>query len=78
LSDPNGKGEWCYGHGRGMSQYGTYRWATNGKYWPWIVNHYYNANGGDDGPSSGERTAYILLSSPFFALQDHLFRTSFL
>jgi hypothetical protein len=42
-----------------MSQWGTYYWDLQGKTWVWMVNHYYNANGGSDGPSSGDRTAYM-------------------
>jgi len=34
----NGRG---YGHGRGMSQYGAYGWATNGSTWEEILNFYY-------------------------------------
>jgi hypothetical protein len=34
------------GHGRGMCQWGTQRWATrHGKDCCWIVDHYYNENG---------------------------------
>jgi len=50
----------CYGHGRGMCQWGTQRWASNqGQLWNWIENHYYN----DGGAGSGYRTAYM--TSPF-------------
>lgn len=50
----------CFGHGRGMCQWGTQRWAANNsKLWKWIVNHYYNNNGS----GSGLRTAYM--TSPF-------------
>lgn len=43
-----------------MSQYGSYYWAKDyNKKWTWIVNHYYNANGGVDGTTSGNRTAYM-------------------
>ncbi len=47
-------GHGCFGHGRGMCQWGTQRWASGqGSSWPWIVNHYYN----DGGSGSGSRTA---------------------
>jgi len=59
LSDSVEQGYSLAGHGGGMSQWGSYRWDVQGKLWPWIVNHYYNANGGIDGTSSGERTAYM-------------------
>lgn len=35
----NGKS--LYGHGRGMCQWGSQRWATQGKDYQWIVMHYY-------------------------------------
>jgi len=31
-----------YGHGRGMCQWGSSRWANNGQVYTWIANHYYN------------------------------------
>ncbi len=31
-----------YGHGRGMCQWGSSRWANNGRNYQWIANHYYN------------------------------------
>jgi hypothetical protein len=31
------------GHGRGMCQWGSQRWANSGKDYNWIVNHYYIA-----------------------------------
>jgi hypothetical protein len=42
-----------------MSQYGTRTWDLWGKTWRWMVDHYYNANSGRDGSSSGLRTAYM-------------------
>lgn len=34
------------GHGRGMCQWGSQRWAANqGRSYTWILNHYYNAYG---------------------------------
>ncbi|MFK3650086.1 SpoIID/LytB domain-containing protein [Lysobacter enzymogenes] len=45
LSDSVGKGKGCFGHGRGMSQWGTQRWAANnGRDWKWITDHYFNNN----------------------------------
>ncbi len=56
LSDSVCLGQSCYGHGRGMCQWGTSRWASNqAKLWNWIANHYYNDSGG----GSGSRTAYM-------------------
>ncbi len=44
LSDSPCTGWACSGHGRGMCQWGTSRWADQGKAWPWITDHYYNNN----------------------------------
>lgn len=57
----------CFGHGRGMSQWGSFRWgdAPHAKAWPWIVDHYYNA----EGTGTGLRTA--VMSSPL-SLQNVL------
>lgn len=56
LSDEVGRGRGCFGHGRGMSQWGTQRWAANnGRDWRWIANHYFN---GDNAPG-GQRNAYL-------------------
>jgi hypothetical protein len=55
LADPVGLDQSCFGHGRGMSQWGTQRWSQSPhlRHWPWIVDHYYNAGGN----GSGLRTA---------------------
>ncbi len=53
LADSLCAGHGCYGHGRGMCQWGTSRWATAGSSWTWIVDHYYN----DHGTGTGYRTA---------------------
>lgn len=59
LADVVASGHGCFGHGRGMSQWGSQRWAQNeGQRWPWIVNHYYNAHGS----GGGLRTSIV--SSP--------------
>lgn len=43
ISDNVCSGQSCYGHGRGMCQWGSQRWANNQGYsWYWINNHYYN------------------------------------
>jgi hypothetical protein len=57
LADAVGLDRDCFGHGRGMSQWGTQRWSLSPHFrrWPWIVNHYYNANGA----GSGLRTATL-------------------
>jgi hypothetical protein len=56
LEDPLCTGFSCFGHGRGMCQWGTQRWATErGRDWRWIVNHYYN----DEGRPAGLRSAFI-------------------
>ncbi|UJB18462.1 MULTISPECIES: SpoIID/LytB domain-containing protein [Lysobacter] len=56
LSDEVGRGRGCFGHGRGMSQWGTQRWAANnGRDWRWIANHYFNANNNP----GGQRNAFL-------------------
>lgn len=45
VDEPVATGQSCFGHGRGMSQWGTQGWAALGFGWAWITNHYYNANG---------------------------------
>lgn len=57
LADPVGIDRDCFGHGRGMSQWGTQRWslAPHQQNWRWQVNHYYN----DHGSGSGLRTAVL-------------------
>ncbi len=61
LADSVAQGHGCFGHGRGLSQWGSQRWTYNSngsKLFNWIINHYYNNNGNP----SGKRSAYI--SSP--------------
>ena len=54
LSDPVDTGQTFNGHGRGMCQWGTQRWAVNqGKDFIWITNHYYNGNGSPAGLRTG-------------------------
>ncbi len=54
----------CFGHGRGMSQWGTFRWdGLHGENWKWIVNHYYNANGQPDGLRSAFMTSPLRIDS---------------
>ncbi|HUP48136.1 MAG TPA: SpoIID/LytB domain-containing protein [Thermoanaerobaculia bacterium] len=55
LHDPVCQGHSCFGHGRGMCQWGTERWARQGMDWRWITNHYYN----DSGRPAGLRSAFI-------------------
>jgi len=64
LGDAVGAGHGCFGHGRGMSQWGTQRWAIDAseRRWPWIVDHYYNDNGNAGGAGTGQRTA--VMTSP--------------
>ena len=38
-------GRACYGHGRGMCQWGSSRWANRGFTWKWINEHYYYPGG---------------------------------
>lgn len=57
LDDPVGLDQACFGHGRGMSQWGTQRWSLTPHHrsWKWQLDHYYN----DHGAGSGLRTATI-------------------
>ncbi len=56
LSDSVGYNKGCFGHGRGMSQWGSQYWAANhGRDWRWIADHYFNANN----KPSGNRSAFI-------------------
>ena len=57
LADSVGQGRACFGHGRGMSQWGNQLWtqADPPRSWRWQLNHYYNASG----QGSGLRTATI-------------------
>jgi hypothetical protein len=59
LADAVALGHGCFGHGRGMSQWGTKRWAdpapAPARTWRWIVDHYYNASGAP----SGLRSAWL-------------------
>lgn len=56
LSDSVGRGRGCYGHGRGMSQWGTQRWASlHDRDWKTITNHYFN---GGNRPG-GMRNAFL-------------------
>jgi len=41
VSDPVCAGKTLYGHGRGMCQWGSQRWAQQGKDYRWISLHYY-------------------------------------
>lgn len=54
LSDPSSTDKGCFGHGRGMSQWGTQFNALAGKDFADIVDFYYNANNNP----SGERSQY--------------------
>jgi hypothetical protein len=40
ISDPLCSGRATFGHGRGMCQYGSSFWHTNGKTYLWIIDHY--------------------------------------
>jgi hypothetical protein len=57
LADPVGLDRDCFGHGRGMSQWGNHFWTLEGeaKNWKQQLDHYYNANG----QGSGLRTATV-------------------
>jgi hypothetical protein len=58
-----------YGHGRGMCQWGSQRWATGKnaagvvvttpRSWECILDHYYNDNGNSMGKGTGKRRAFL-------------------
>jgi hypothetical protein len=65
LTDPEGTGHGCFGHGRGACQWGTQRWATaEGKRWNWIVDHYYNDNGAGSGLRTSRLTTPMTVAMP--------------
>ena len=45
ISDPLCAGRAKFGHGRGMCQFGSSFWHTNGKTYQWIIDHYYTPIG---------------------------------
>jgi hypothetical protein len=57
LADPVSAGRACFGHGRGMSQWGNHYWTQQDppRRWKWQLDHYYN----DRGNGSELRTAVI-------------------
>lgn len=59
LADDVAAGHGCFGHGRGMSQWGSKRWSDPApapeRTWRWILDHYYNAAGSP----SGMRSAFL-------------------
>src|SRR5262249_17560979 len=55
VDDSVDAGRNCSGHGRGMCQWGTQRFAQTGRLWNWIEDHYYNNNGAP----AGVRSAYM-------------------
>ena len=66
LADGVDAGTTFNGHGRGMCQWGTQRWALNqGRDYRWIVDHYYNDNGS---PAGGRSGVLQLPGTAFFAL----------
>jgi hypothetical protein len=65
LADPVGAGQSCFGHGRGMSQWGTQRWslAPHHRTWRWQVDHYYNAHGAGSGLRTATLSRVLVLAS---------------
>jgi hypothetical protein len=57
LDDPPSAGDSCFGHGRGMSQWGNQFWTLEAepKNWKQQLDHYYNASG----EGTGLRTSTI-------------------
>lgn len=63
LSDPLSAGHGCFGHGRGMSQWGTQFQAQNGLSFADIVDFYYNANNNPTGNRSQYASSPIRLDN---------------
>lgn len=54
-----GPGTCCFGHGRGMCQWGSQAWSRGGQLWNWITDKYFN----NFGAGTGLRTMFM--TSPF-------------
>ena len=63
LSDSLSSNHGCFGHGRGMSQWGTQYQALNGSSFADIVDFYYNANNNPSGMRSQFASTPIRLDS---------------
>ena len=63
LSDSLSSNHGCFGHGRGMSQWGTQYQALNGSSFADIVDFYYNANNNPSGMRSQFASTPIRLNS---------------
>ena len=63
VEEPLDAGRNCFGHGRGMCQWGTQRWALQGELWNWIEDKYYNNNGNPGGLRSAYMTSPLDISS---------------
>lgn len=65
LEDATALGKGCFGHGRGMSQWGSQFWARDeGKEWVWITNHYYNAHGAGSGLRNSQLAFPFVYGAP--------------
>ncbi len=63
LSDPSSTGRGCFGHGRGMSQWGTQFNALAGEGFADIVDFYYNAQNNPSGNRSQYNTSPIRIDA---------------
>ncbi|WP_223788302.1 SpoIID/LytB domain-containing protein [Marinicella meishanensis] len=75
LADPLSTGLGCFGHGRGMSQWGTQFQALDGATFADIVDFYYNANNNPSGQRSQYASTPVRLDAiatdvPVIAVQD--------
>lgn len=74
MNDPAATGSTFLGHGRGMSQYGSWYWARGKSYqsqttftapgWQCILDHYYNDNGNSTGAGANNTSRYSFLYGP--------------
>jgi len=65
VDEPLDAGRNCFGHGRGMCQWGTQRWALQGELWNWIEDRYYNNNGNPEGLRSAYMTSPLDIGGAF-------------
>lgn len=63
LADPVGTDRDCFGHGRGMSQWGTQRWSLTPhlRSWRWQLDHYYNGHGAGTGLRTATPSRVLVL-----------------
>ncbi|MCC7538731.1 MAG: hypothetical protein IT379_21070 [Deltaproteobacteria bacterium] len=66
VSDPLCTGRELFGHGRGMCQWGSQRWALDGRDHVWIATHYWPGSGIEGGapPVPGYAASFVGMEVP--------------